>query len=85
MCSSDLTGLATSVDAFAAGFGLRLIEESITPTALAAGTVTALGSAVAFTAAARVPARWRTLAHWLAGLTLIAIGARILLAHSDHL
>lgn len=79
------TGLATSLDAFAAGFGLRLIDEPIAPAALAAGLVTAAASLVAFAAAARVPQRWRKLAHWLAGLTLIAIGARIVVAHSGHL
>jgi manganese efflux pump family protein len=78
------TAIATSLDAFAAGFGLRLVDVPILEPALATFTITVLGSGLAFAAASRVPPRWRKGAHWIAGLTLIAIGARIVAAHSDH-
>ena len=71
-------------DAFAAGLGLRLIDVPFLGPALAIFAVTVLGSGLAFTVASRVPLRFRKGAHWIAGLTLIAIGARILAAHSDH-
>jgi manganese efflux pump family protein len=76
-----LAALATSLDAWAAGFGLSLVGEAIAPTAFAAMLVTFVGSLAAYFAGGRLAARWERIGHVVAGLVLIAVGAHILYAH----
>ncbi|MCC7012858.1 MAG: manganese efflux pump [Planctomycetes bacterium] len=76
-----LAGVATSIDALAAGFGLALADAPITAAALLTTTITAAGCALAYTSGRGLGRRWERGAHWVAGLVLIAIGARILLEH----
>lgn len=76
-----LAGVATSIDALAAGFGLGLVGQGVVAPALAAALVTAAGSFVAYLGASRVARGFERPAHWAAGLVLIGIGARILYEH----
>lgn len=76
-----LAGVATSIDALAAGFGLALAHAPIERAALWTVGITAFGSAAAYFGGKGLGQRWERGAHWAAGLVLIAIGARILFSH----
>jgi putative Mn2+ efflux pump MntP len=76
-----LAGVATSIDALAAGFGLALAQEPLGPAALLTTAITGLGSIAAYYGGRGLGRRWERGAHWTAGLVLIAIGVRILYEH----
>jgi putative Mn2+ efflux pump MntP len=76
-----LSAVATSIDAFAAGFGLALAEQRIAPTAVFAASATALGALACFFGARTVGAKWTRPAHAAAGLLLVGIGASIVWQH----
>ena len=76
-------GVATSLDALAAGFGLSLAGTPIVAPAVAAFAVTVAASSLAYLLARRVARGFEKPAHWAAGVVLIAIGARILWEHLE--
>lgn len=76
-----VAGVATSLDALAAGFSVSLGEQPL-PIALVLTTLFAgVGSILCFYSGRRVGQRWERGAHWAAGLVLIALGASIVFEH----
>ncbi|RJF80883.1 manganese efflux pump [Azospirillum cavernae] len=76
------TAVATSIDAAAVGAGLALVDVDMVTTSLLIGAVTfavAFGGVLIGRAAGNRMGRWAELA---GGLTLIAIGAKILFDHT---
>ena len=80
-----VAGVATSIDALAAGFGLSLVGQSVVAPAVAAAAITAAGSMGAYLGASRLARGFEKQAHWVAGLVLIGIGAQILFEHRGEL
>jgi putative Mn2+ efflux pump MntP len=76
-----LAGVATSIDALAAGFGMSLGDSHFARPVLLTTAMTALGCALCFASGRAVGARFERVAHWIAGLVLIALGASVLVEH----
>lgn len=76
-----VAGVATSIDALAAGFGVSLGEQPLWPALSLTILVTCIGSVLCFFSGRGVGQRWERGAHWLAGLVLIALGASIVVEH----
>jgi putative Mn2+ efflux pump MntP len=76
-----LKGLATSVDALAAGFTLPLIALPIWVSALIIGAVTTAACLPAVWLGSRLGVRWAAWAEIIGGVVLIGLGTRILVSH----
>ncbi len=76
-----LAGVATSIDALAAGFGMSLGESHFERPVLLTTAMTALGCALCFASGQAIGARFERVAHWIAGLILIALGVSMLVEH----
>lgn len=76
-----LVAFATSVDAFAAGFGTALIDLPVWPLAAAAGAVTFALSALGMRLGAVLGESWGRRAEIAGGLMLAAVGASIVVDH----
>lgn len=77
-----LLSVATSIDALAVGFSMAFLRISIVLPCVVIGVVAASFSAVGIIFAKRVLRRWRRAADALGGCILIAVGIRVLIAHS---
>jgi putative Mn2+ efflux pump MntP len=76
-----LKGLATSIDALAAGITLPLIGLPIWMTALIIGSVTTACCLPAVWLGARLGLRWAAWAEIIGGVVLIGLGTRLLFSH----
>ncbi|MBM3558436.1 MAG: hypothetical protein FJX53_00750 [Alphaproteobacteria bacterium] len=76
-----LVAFATSIDAFAAGFGTALLDRPGWPLAAAAGVVTFALSSVGLRIGAALGESWGRRAEIVGGLMLAAVGASILVDH----
>ena len=77
-----LLSVATSIDALAVGLSMAFLRISIVLPCVVIGIVAASFSAVGIVFAKRVLRRWRRAADALGGCILIAVGIRVLIAHS---
>ena len=77
-----LLSVATSIDALAVGLSMAFLRISIVLPCVVIGIVAASFSAVGIIFAKRVLGRWRRAADALGGCILIAVGIRVLIAHS---
>lgn len=73
--------LATSIDALAVGLSMALLDASIWAAAVVIGLVAGVLSALGIRFAGRLKPKWGRWAELLGGCVLLAIGARILVAH----
>ncbi len=76
-----ILGLATSIDAAAAGITLTLVELPILVSVTIIGAVTFILVAAAVPLGKRLGQRWGTAAEILGGVVLIALGTKILVEH----
>ncbi len=76
-----IAGVATSIDALAAGFGVSLGEQPLPPALVLTTLFAGIGSILCFFSGRSVGQRWERGAHWLAGLVLIALGTSIVVEH----
>lgn len=76
-----LAGVATSIDALAAGFGMSLGESHFERPVVLTTAMTALGCALCFASGRAIGARFERAAHWIAGVILIALGASLVVEH----
>jgi putative Mn2+ efflux pump MntP len=76
-----VAGVATSLDALAAGFGVSLGEQPLPPALVLTTLLAGVGSILCFYSGRRVGQRWERGAHWAAGLVLIALGTSIVFEH----
>lgn len=76
-----VAGIATSIDAFAAGFGVSLGEQPLLPALVLTTVFAGVGSIACFFSGRGVGRRWERGAHWSAGIVLIALGASIVFEH----
>jgi len=76
-----LLSLATSIDALAVGISLAVMRMEILLPALIIGIVAACLTTVGMVLGRRIGAAWGKRVEVLGGLTLIAIGAKILIEH----
>lgn len=77
-----MLSLATSIDALAVGFSLSILNVSIWTPAVVIGLVAGVMTLVGMLIGDRVGARWGSRVEILGGLTLIAIGLKILWEHT---
>lgn len=80
-----LTAFATSIDAAAVGVTLALVSVNIVSVALAIGAATFTMATAGLLVGRAVGARFGPIVELIGGLGLIAIGAGILIEHTDFL
>lgn len=73
--------VATSIDAFAVGLGLAVLDYGIVVASLVIGVVAAVMTVAGLKLGARLSARFGRRMEFLGGLILIGIGMRIVLEH----
>jgi putative Mn2+ efflux pump MntP len=76
-----MLSLATSIDAFAAGLTLPLLQAPLLLSVLTIGVTTALLSGAALAVGRRFGARFGRRLDAIGGLVLIALGVKILVQH----
>jgi manganese efflux pump family protein len=76
-----LLGVATSIDAFAAGITLPMLGAPLLASALVIGVATALLSAAGLVAGRRLGAMFGRRLDALGGVALILLGAKVLIEH----
>jgi putative Mn2+ efflux pump MntP len=75
--------VATSIDALVVGMSMAFLRVSILMPSIVIGIVAAAFTAFGIVLAARLLGNWGRLAHAIGGIVLIAIGLRVLIAHSS--
>ncbi len=72
------SSLAVSIDAFAAGIGLKTADAALVPAVLLIGFVSTFMTIIGMNLSRRIPSRFIKRAELLAGLVLILLGLNIL-------